>query len=343
MTPDKIDLLLEKVESLRGEVRVLTERARVQEELIDEMMPILRLVVQVGGEKLEALEQRGYFAFGRAALEVADRVVTGFTPDDVAQLGENVVRILSTVKRMTQPAVLAIADEATEALEESKGAEPLSWRGMIRASRDEDVQRGVAAAVAVLKRVGRMAAEAREARRGKEARLERLLGPSRSRTAPAAPELFQLAAKIAPRAPANGNGRGNGPAAPARPAPPRAAPAATAAAATTATTAAALAPSLSIPGVQLDAEGFLVDASAWNRDIAAQIAAAVGFPELTDAHWKVISFARDEYEKTKKSPNVRRMSAGAEMSIKELYALFPGAPGKTAARIAGLPKPVGCI
>lgn len=329
MTPDKIDLLLEKVEALRGEVHVLTERARVQEELIDEMMPILRLVMQVGSEKLEALEQRGYFAFGRAALEVADRVVTGFTPDDVAQLGENVVRILSTVKRMTQPAVLAIADEATEALEESKGAEPLSWRGMIRASRDEDVQRGVAAAVAVLKRVGRMAAEAREVRRGKEARLERLLGPSKSRLAPSAPEPFQLAAKIAPRAPASGNGHAERP----RSAPPRAAPATTA----------APAPSLSIPGVQLDAEGFLVEASAWNRDIAVQIATAMGFPELTHAHWKVIGFARDEYEKTKKSPNVRRMSAGAEMSIKELYALFPGAPGKTAARIAGLPKPVGCI
>lgn len=97
-----------------------------------------------------------------------------------------------------------------------------------------------------------------------------------------------------------------------------------------------------VDGVAFTPEGFLVDAAAWNRELAELLATSIGVA-LTDQHWKLIEFARDEYDKTGASPNIRRLTQGSGISTKEIYAMFPKAPGKCTALIAGLPKPVGCI
>lgn len=91
-----------------------------------------------------------------------------------------------------------------------------------------------------------------------------------------------------------------------------------------------------------NAEGFLEDPNAWNEDIAVQLAQAEGF-SLTEAHWKVIAFCRLDFEKTGKSPTVRRITKVGGFSTQEIYALFPKGPGKLAAKVSGLPKPQGCI
>ena len=78
------------------------------------------------------------------------------------------------------------------------------------------------------------------------------------------------------------------------------------------------------------------------RALAVTIAAAQGVT-LDEARWKVVDFARAEFEKAGVSPNVRRITQGAALSTKDLYALFPKAPARTVARIAGIPKPAGCI
>ena len=69
----------------------------------------------------------------------------------------------------------------------------------------------------------------------------------------------------------------------------------------------------------------------------------VGVAELTEAHWAVIDFARQEHAETGQAPNIRRLTAGAGVEIKALYALFPQAPGRAVSRVAGLPKPAGCL
>lgn len=96
--------------------------------------------------------------------------------------------------------------------------------------------------------------------------------------------------------------------------------------------------------VEVNAEGFLVDAGQWNRQIAAAIAAEAGLGELNENHWKVIDFCRkDAAEHSGQAPGLRRISQLSGVGMKDLYALFPKGPGKLAAKVAGLPKPQGCI
>jgi len=93
----------------------------------------------------------------------------------------------------------------------------------------------------------------------------------------------------------------------------------------------------------VDPEGFLADPSQWSEAIAAAIAAEVGIPELSDRQWEVVRFMRQEFQSKGEAPNVRALAKSSGVPIKELYQLFPKGPAKLAARIAGVPKPRGCI
>ena len=95
--------------------------------------------------------------------------------------------------------------------------------------------------------------------------------------------------------------------------------------------------------VQFDAEGFMTDPNEWTPEIAETLAKEEGIDELTDRHWVVINFVRDEFEKTGKSPTLRAIGKRSGVNTKELYALYPKGPAKKVARIAGLGKPKGCI
>jgi TusE/DsrC/DsvC family sulfur relay protein len=95
--------------------------------------------------------------------------------------------------------------------------------------------------------------------------------------------------------------------------------------------------------VLVNSEGFLVEPADWTEAIAHEIAAGEGITELTDRHWLVIKFMRQEYQQKETAPNVRALAKTSGVSIKELYQLFPKGPAKLAAKIAGVPKPHGCI
>jgi TusE/DsrC/DsvC family sulfur relay protein len=95
--------------------------------------------------------------------------------------------------------------------------------------------------------------------------------------------------------------------------------------------------------VEVDAEGFLTDPQQWNEQIAAEIAAEAGIAELTDRHWQVVKFMRDTYLESGSAPSIRTLGKASGVPIKELYQLFPKGPAKLAAKIAGIPKPRGCI
>jgi TusE/DsrC/DsvC family sulfur relay protein len=104
-------------------------------------------------------------------------------------------------------------------------------------------------------------------------------------------------------------------------------------------------PNVEILGKQLelDTDGYLANYKDWNEDIAIELAKEEGIDELTDRHWKVINFMRKEYEEKGDGPSIRRLTKESGVPIKELYQLFPKGPAKKAARIAGIPKPKGCI
>lgn len=95
--------------------------------------------------------------------------------------------------------------------------------------------------------------------------------------------------------------------------------------------------------VEVDGEGFLLDAARWNRQMAAEIAAQNGIAELTERHWQVIDFMRSTYLETGSAPSIRSLGKTSGVPIKELYELFPKGPAKLAAKIGGIPKPRGCI
>jgi tRNA 2-thiouridine synthesizing protein E len=95
--------------------------------------------------------------------------------------------------------------------------------------------------------------------------------------------------------------------------------------------------------VELNDEGFFVDPTQWTREIAVELAAAEGITTLTDQHWQVIEFLRREYLEKGTGPTVRALGKTSGVSVKDLYQLFPKGPAKMAARIAGIPKPKGCI
>ena len=95
--------------------------------------------------------------------------------------------------------------------------------------------------------------------------------------------------------------------------------------------------------VDLNDEGFPVDASQWTPEVARELAHEEGIDNLTDKHWQVLTFCREDAAQQGQPPGLRRISKLSGVNMKDLYQLFPKGPGKLAARIAGLPKPQGCI
>jgi tRNA 2-thiouridine synthesizing protein E len=96
--------------------------------------------------------------------------------------------------------------------------------------------------------------------------------------------------------------------------------------------------------LETDDQGYLVEPD-YSEEVVAVIAAAEGIT-LTDDHWKVINYLRDEYREHGHTPNFRAMLKGLEEVLpgcnsKTLYELFPVGPAKQGAKVAGLPQPLG--
>ena len=105
-------------------------------------------------------------------------------------------------------------------------------------------------------------------------------------------------------------------------------------------------PTIELAGktVEINDEGFLVDANEWTEDMATEIAEQRGVATpLTDRHWVVINYMRSEYFEKGTGATVRKLSKGAGVPTKELLQLFPKGPAKISAMVAGIPKPKGCI
>lgn len=93
----------------------------------------------------------------------------------------------------------------------------------------------------------------------------------------------------------------------------------------------------------IDADGNLVNLTDWNEEIALELAKEEGINELNEKHWQVINYMRKVFSESGDAPSIRKLTKESGVDTKELYALFPKGPAKKAAKIAGLPKPKGCI
>lgn len=93
----------------------------------------------------------------------------------------------------------------------------------------------------------------------------------------------------------------------------------------------------------LDEDGFLEDPAIWTEDFAKEICKTEEVEELTEEHWQVINYLREYFTEFGIAPMVRKLTKGSGCSLKRMYELFPTGPQKGACKIAGLPKPSGCV
>ncbi|MEF8888601.1 MAG: TusE/DsrC/DsvC family sulfur relay protein [Desulfohalobiaceae bacterium] len=94
---------------------------------------------------------------------------------------------------------------------------------------------------------------------------------------------------------------------------------------------------------EIDEDGFLQNFDDWSEEWVDYVKEYEGIKELSDEHWKVINFLQDYYKKNGIAPMVRILSKVTGFKLKKIYELFPSGPGKGACKMAGLPKPTGCV
>jgi len=90
-------------------------------------------------------------------------------------------------------------------------------------------------------------------------------------------------------------------------------------------------------------DGFLREMSSWSRDVAEELARKNNLGPLTDDHWKIIEFVKNYYLKTGEGPPIVKIGKCTGFSSKHICDLFPCGVAKGAYRLAGLPRPYGCL
>jgi tRNA 2-thiouridine synthesizing protein E len=105
-------------------------------------------------------------------------------------------------------------------------------------------------------------------------------------------------------------------------------------------------PEIEINGnkIELNEEGFMANPKEWNEEIAKALGKAEeGLDELTKDHWAVINYIRGYYLEKELAPMVRKICKHTGLKLKYIFELFPSGPAKGACKLAGLPKPDGCV
>ncbi len=92
-----------------------------------------------------------------------------------------------------------------------------------------------------------------------------------------------------------------------------------------------------------DADGFLKEMSSWTREIAEELAERNDLGPLTDDHWQVIEYVQDFYLEYDQGPPVVKVSKHTGFSHKYICEMFPCGVARGAYRLAGLPRPFGCL
>ena len=93
----------------------------------------------------------------------------------------------------------------------------------------------------------------------------------------------------------------------------------------------------------VDEDGFIMDFNLWSKNWVQHVKTEEGIDELNEEHWQVINILQDYYKKNGIAPMVRVLSKVTGYKLKHIYELFPSGPGKGACKMAGLPKPTGCV
>ncbi len=130
----------------------VSRRLESFDDLKEDLIPMTHSAIQMANQRMHELELNGTLDFVKESGRVAETIATSFTPEDVRLLGENVVSILNTVRNLTQPEMLGVADRAATALQ----AEPDGRVGLLKAMRDPEIRKGMALLFGVLRELGQV-------------------------------------------------------------------------------------------------------------------------------------------------------------------------------------------
>ena len=95
--------------------------------------------------------------------------------------------------------------------------------------------------------------------------------------------------------------------------------------------------------IEFDKDGFMLEPALWDEAVAQAIAVEEGVEEITDSHWAIVNFIREYWKEHDLAPPVRLICKEVGVSVREIYKLFTSGPARGACRVAGLPKPDGCV
>jgi len=154
----QMEKLFEACQKLDRATEILLELKRDKEmvmELGQDLMPMANGIIHLTSDRLQEFEEDGTLDFVREGVKVMKQVSTAFTPEDVRLLGENIVQILMTVRSLTQPEILNLADRATSALQAKTSPAPVGTLGLLRAMRDPEVKKGTGILLELLRSLGR--------------------------------------------------------------------------------------------------------------------------------------------------------------------------------------------
>ena len=95
--------------------------------------------------------------------------------------------------------------------------------------------------------------------------------------------------------------------------------------------------------IELDKDGFMTEPGLWSETVARAIAGTEGIEEMSEDHWKVVNYIRDYWKEHDLAPAVRLICKDVGLGVRQIYKLYTSGPARGACRVAGLPKPDGCV
>jgi tRNA 2-thiouridine synthesizing protein E len=95
--------------------------------------------------------------------------------------------------------------------------------------------------------------------------------------------------------------------------------------------------------LEVDEDGFIQEADKWNEAVAEDMAKTEEAYPMSEDAWKLVNYLRKYFLDFGIAPPIRMLTKQTGLDLKTIYRLFPGGPAKGACKVAGLPKPTGCV
>jgi tRNA 2-thiouridine synthesizing protein E len=96
--------------------------------------------------------------------------------------------------------------------------------------------------------------------------------------------------------------------------------------------------------VILDEDCFLQNPEVWDEVVAEWMAKNLeGVQQMTERHWRVVKYLRQYWETYGVCPPIKMVLKETGETLEGIYELFPDGPAHGACKVAGAPKPTGCV